>query len=276
MHPGEMGASVGAAAVGRGHPVAWASAGRSAASRRRAGDAGLVDAGDLPALLAGSAVVLSIVPPESALAVAEQVAGHGFGGIYVDANAVAPATAQRIGELVAAGGARFVDGGIIGNPVGSPGGTRLYLAGEPAATVAALFEGSGLAAVVLAGPPGAASALKCAYAGWTKGSAALVLAMRALARAAGVEQALLDECAGSLPDLAGRTDRAAASAAAKAWRWAGEMDQIAAAAAGHGLPGGFHQAAADLYRRIGPPADHPTDAVIDLITGPPAGPDSPG
>jgi 3-hydroxyisobutyrate dehydrogenase-like beta-hydroxyacid dehydrogenase len=267
LHPGQMGASIGAAAVGRGHEVRWASAGRSAASRERAERAGLTDAGVLNGLLAGAEAVLSIVPPDAAVAVAEQVAALGFAGSYLDANAVAPATARRIGAIVAGAGGRFVDGGIIGGPVGSPGGTRLYLAGEPAGGIAAVFDGSGLSVVVLPGPPGAASALKAAYAGWTKGSAALALAMRALARAEGVEAALVAECRDSVPDLAGRTDRAARAATAKGWRWAGEMDEIAAALAEHGLPAGFHQAAADLYRRVGPPAGHSTDAVLDLVAG---------
>jgi 3-hydroxyisobutyrate dehydrogenase-like beta-hydroxyacid dehydrogenase len=269
VHPGQMGASVGAAAVGSGHEVVWASAGRSAASRRRADDAGLVDAGSLAALLARVDLVLSVVPPEAAVAVAEQVAADGFAGTYVDANAVAPATARRIDGIIAGGsgtGGGFVDGAIIGGPVGSPGGTRLYLAGGPAAEVAAVFDGSGLEAIVLPGPPGAAAAVKAAYAGWTKGSAALVLALRALARAEGVEPALLAELSRSLPELPAQADRAARGAAAKAWRWAGEMDEIAAAFAADDLPAGFHQAAADIYRRVGPPATHTTDTVIDLIT----------
>jgi hypothetical protein len=88
-----------------------------------------------------------------------------------------------------------------------------------------------------------------AYASWTKGSAALLLAARALARAEGVESVLLEEWALSQPGLEKRWDAAAAAAAAKGWRWVGEMEQIAAAMAAAGLPGGFHQAAADMYRR---------------------------
>jgi 3-hydroxyisobutyrate dehydrogenase-like beta-hydroxyacid dehydrogenase len=270
LHPGQMGGSVGAAAVGVGHEVAWVSAGRGAASRQRAADAGLVDAGTLAGLLGRAELVVSVVPPEAALAVAEQVAALGYAGTYLDANAVAPATARRIGEVIAGRGGGFVDGAIIGGPVGSPGGTRLYLAGGPAAGVAACWAGSGLETIVLPGAPGAASAVKAAYAGWTKGTAALLLTLRALARAEDVEQPLLAECARSLPDLPARTDRAARGAAAKAWRWAGEMDEIAAALVARDLPAGFHQAAAELYRRVGGPADRGTDAVLDLITEPPA------
>jgi 3-hydroxyisobutyrate dehydrogenase-like beta-hydroxyacid dehydrogenase len=252
LQPGQMGASVGAAAASRGHEVCWASEGRSAATAARA--VAFVDVGSMAELTGRADVLLSIVPPDSALAVATAVAGYGYRGVYVDANAVAPRTSQRIGTVVSAAGASFVDGGIVGGPVGSPGGTRLYLAGGPLGTVASLFAGSGLEAVELAGPVGSASALKAAYAGWTKGTSALILAVRALARAEGVEEALLAEWQRSIPELPARADQAARSAASKGWRWAGEMDEIAAALAAHDLPAGFHQAAADVYRRVGPPA----------------------
>jgi len=87
-----------------------------------------------------------------------------------------------------------------------------------------------------------------AYASWTKGSAALLLAARALARAEGVEPALMEEWGLSQPGLEKRWDAADRSAAAKGWRWVGEMVQIAAAMAAAGLPEGFHQAAAQIYR----------------------------
>ena len=265
LHPGQMGASVGAAATTSGHEVVWASAGRSPASRQRAERAGLADAGSLADLLDRVEAVLSIVPPRAAVAVAEQVAGQGFAGTYVDANAVAPATARRIGQIVGGVGGSFVDGSIVGGPVGSPGGTRLYLAGGPAAALAAVFAGSGLEVVLLPGRPGAASALKAAYAGWTKSTAALAPTLRALARAEGVEEPLLAEYARSVPDLLELTDRAARSAAGKGWRWVGEMDEIATALTDHGLPAGFHQAAAEVYRRVGQPTTVTTDTVIDLV-----------
>jgi hypothetical protein len=91
--------------------------------------------------------------------------------------------------------------------------------------------------------------MKMAYGGWTKGSAALLLAMRALARAEGIEPALLEEWRISLPELLERSERAGKAAAAKGWRWAGEMHELAAALEDAGLPNGFGVAAADLYAR---------------------------
>src|SRR4051794_39964888 len=130
LHPGEMGAALGARLRERGHDVAWAGEGRSAATRARAEAAGLHDAGALDAVLAGSDVVVSVCPPHAALDVARAVAG--YGGVFVDANAVAPATAAAIGRLVEDGGARFVDGGIVGPPPQRAGTTRLYLSGAAA------------------------------------------------------------------------------------------------------------------------------------------------
>lgn len=257
--PGEMGAAVAAAVTAADARVVWASHGRSEDTRRRAAGAGLEDVGDLADLVAASDVLLSICPPHAAAEVAEEVAAHGFRGCYLDANAVAPDTARTIDATVARGGAAFVDGGIVGGPPRAAGTTRLYLAGDDARDVAALFGGGPLEAVVLAGDVPSASALKMAFAGWTKGSAALLLAVRALAAAEGVEDDLLAEWSRSLPDLTGRSDRAAASGARKGWRWIGEMDEIAASMEAAGLPGAFHAAAAEVYRRLAPLRDAPDE-----------------
>lgn len=232
LHPGEMGAAIGAALRTAGHEVLWASEGRSEATRERASD--FTDAGSLAAVVAGSDVVISVVPPHAAVALVESLPP--FSGIFVDANAIAPATAARVGAAVE----RFVDGGIVGGPPAP----RLYLSGAEAANVAALFAGSPVETELV----GNASALKCAYAGWTKGSGALLLAVREFARAEGVWDALVEEWARSQPQLSERLIGAERSAAAKGWRWVGEMEEIAAAFAADGLPPGFHEAAAEIYR----------------------------
>jgi 3-hydroxyisobutyrate dehydrogenase-like beta-hydroxyacid dehydrogenase len=250
LHPGEMGATVGAAAAAAGAAVAWASEGRSDATRRRAEAAGLSDAGTLERLLRASDAIFSVCPPHAAAAVADAVAARGFTGVFVDMNAIAPASARRIGEVVERAGAGFVDGGIIGPPVGTGAGTRLYLSGRDAERVAALFAGSALEALVVDERPGSASAVKACFASWTKGSAALLLDIRALARAEGVEAALLAEWARSRPGLAERSEPASSGADRKAWRWIGEMEQLAAAYRDAGLPDGFHLAAAEVYRRL--------------------------
>jgi 3-hydroxyisobutyrate dehydrogenase-like beta-hydroxyacid dehydrogenase len=250
VHPGEMGASVGAAARAAGAHVGWASAGRSEESRRRAAEAGLEDTGSLAELASVSDLIVSVCPPDSATSVAHSIAATGFAGIYLDANAVSTASAREVGAIVEKAGARFVDGGIIGPPAQRPGSTRLYLSGVEAATVAAAFEGGALEAVAIDTRAGAASALKMCYAAWTKGSAALLTAIRALAVAEDVEAALLEEWSLSQQGLEARSVAAARNNAFKAWRFAGEMREIAATFESSGLPGGFHGAAADIYERL--------------------------
>src|SRR5262249_23257181 len=192
------------------------------------------------------------------LDVARQVAGLGFRGSYVDANAIAPATAREVGGVITGAGARFVDGGIIGPPPRRPGSTRLYLSGDGAVGVARLFAASRLEAIPPAGPATAASALKMAYAAWTKGSHALLMAVRALALHEGVDAALLAEWGRSIPDLPQRSEQAVAANAAKAWRFVGEMEEIARTSGAPGLPGGFPQAAGEVYRRLAGWKDTPT------------------
>lgn len=243
LHPGEMGAAVGGALRARGETVLWVSAGRSPATAERAETAGFEDAGDVAELCRSCDILLSICPPHAALDVAREAAG--FTGLYVDANAISPETARRIAGLQM----RFVDGGIIGPPAAEPGSTRLYLSGAEAERVAALFSGTIVDARVVSAEPGAASALKAAYAGWTKGSAALLLTVRELARAEGVEASLLEEWRLSLPELEEQLAGAERSARRKAWRWIGEMEEIARGLDAQDLPAGFHEAAAEVFRR---------------------------
>lgn len=250
LHPGNMGATIGACAAASGARVLWASAQRSAASRKRAEEAGLIDASDLAAVVRQSDIVLSVCPPEFATGVAVSVAAQRFAGIYVDANAVSRATAEEIGKIVTKAGAAFVDGGIIGSPVKQAGTTRLYLSGEKAQEIAELFSGSMLDARAIGAIPGEASALKVAYAAWTKGTDALILAIRALAAHEGVDNALLQEWKISQPGLENKCLRAATVAAPKMWRYAGEMREIAEAFQAAGLPSGFHNAAAEVSERL--------------------------
>jgi hypothetical protein len=231
LHPGEMGSAVGRVLQANGHEVVWASEGRSDATRERART--FRDAGTVGALAAGAELILSICPPHGAVGVAASL--QGFDGPYVDANAISPMRAQEVAALHP----RFVDGGIVGGPPDEPG-TTLYLSGDDAPAVAALFEGSVLEARVV----NDASAVKMVYAAWSKGTAAMLLAIRDVARHYDVE----DEWRRATPELADRLVRAERSADAKGWRWIGEMEEIADTFAAAGEPDGFHRAAAEVYR----------------------------
>jgi 3-hydroxyisobutyrate dehydrogenase-like beta-hydroxyacid dehydrogenase len=249
LHPGEMGAAVGRCLSDAGYQVLWASDGRSDETAARATAAGLTDARTVRDLTARASVIISVCPPHAALDVAWAV--HGFRGLYLDANAISPDTAREVAKLITGSGGRYVDGGIIGGPPVPPGGsTRLYLSGEDAGQVQEMFAGTPLEPRIAAGSAMAASAVKMAYAAWTKGSAALLLTARALAEAEDVQDSLLAEWTLSQPTLADQAARSAWSAVTKGWRWVGEMEEIAQSMAAAGLPDGFHQAAAEVYRRV--------------------------
>jgi 3-hydroxyisobutyrate dehydrogenase-like beta-hydroxyacid dehydrogenase len=231
-----MGAAIGGALRAGGHDVIWAAEGRSEATRGRAN--GLRDVVTLEVVAGAAEVVFSICPPHAAVEVAGTL--HGFGGTYVDANAISPARALEVAALQPG----FVDGGIVGPPPRTAGDTRLYLSGEGAEEVALLFAGTIVEARVVAD----ASALKVVYAAWGKGTAALLLAIRDVARHYGVADALESEWRLSQPELFERLAAAERSAARKGWRWIGEMEEIADAFAAAGAPEGFHRAAAEVYR----------------------------
>jgi 3-hydroxyisobutyrate dehydrogenase-like beta-hydroxyacid dehydrogenase len=247
LHPGEMGSALGSTLRQRGHTVLWASSGRSDATAGRAASAGLVDVGSATAMASRSDVIVSACPPHAAAEVAESVSA--YQGVYLDANAISPASARTIASTIEGVGGRFVDGGIVGPPPRSRGTTRIYLSGASAPVLADLFTDSTVEAVVVSPDVGQASAVKMAYAAWTKGSAALLLAIRDLARSEDVESTLLEEWRTSLPELEEQSERAALSAATKGWRWVGEMEEIASTFAAADLPEGFHRAAAEVFRQ---------------------------
>jgi len=257
LHPGAMGSTIGGACS---VDVLWCSIGRSDATRSRADHHGLIAVESLDELVGRSDVIVSVCPPASAIDVADEVAALGFGGTYVDANAIAPSTAREIATRFE----HFVDGGIIGPPAVTVGTTRWYLSGDRSPEVAELWPAEPLEVRVIDGGAGAASALKMAYATWTKVASALLLDVRALARAEGVEDALLDEWAISQSGTAERAERTAAGVAPKAWRFVGEMHQIEKTFADAGLPAGFAAGAAELYERLAGFKDAP-DADLDAV-----------
>ncbi len=248
LHPGEMGAAVGACLMSRGVRVVWCSENRGAASCKRARQAGIEDLESLDRALETSDAVLSICIPSGAFEVARQVAARKFRGIYIDANAIAPAHSRAIGCMVEASGAGFVDGGIIGLPPTPNRITRLYLCGSKAPAIAPLFAGSQTEAILMAGPVGSASAIKVCYAAWNKGQTALLAIVRSLAKFEGVDEALLKEWNDTQPGVAAQSELIA-DRARKAWRWAGEMEEIAASFDAANLPSGF-LANAEIYRRL--------------------------
>lgn len=256
LHPGVMGAALGAALKPVAGAVIWADAGRTHATAKRAELADLVAVPDVAALARRCALIVSICPPHAALDVAEQVAAALDGiaaaerPLYLDANAVSPGTVRRIAGLL--GEEHVIDGAVIGPPAWERGQSVLWLSGAHAGEVAALFDGSPFEAKVLGDELGAASTLKACYALQSKALPTIWLQLAAAAERAGVADALRAELTRSGVDLDAQVAAVTAKADGKAWRWAGEMDEAADAFAALGLPDGVSRAAAETYRSAFP------------------------
>ena len=266
LHPGDMGISIAASAQNAGNEVYWASEGRSPATQARAAKYGLRDVNTLAKLCAECAIIVSVCPPHAAEEVAQQVLSTGFGGMYLDANAIAPQRAERIGAGMATAGVSFVDGGIIGGPAWTPGSTWLYLAGPQADQIAACFSAGPLETQVLGATIGKASALKMCFAAYTKGTTALLCAILATAEDLGVRRDLEQHWNRDDPHFADEVAQRARGVTAKAWRFAGEMEEIASTFREAGMPGEFHAAAAIVYRRLADFKDvRATPALEDVL-----------
>jgi 3-hydroxyisobutyrate dehydrogenase-like beta-hydroxyacid dehydrogenase len=250
LHPGEMGVSVAASARQSGNDVYWASQGRGEKTRLRAERQGLIDVGSISELCHSCEIILSVCPPHSAEEIAKSVLDHGFTGFYLDANAISPQRTSKIGRMMEANNVHFIDGGIIGGPAWKPNETWLYLSGTNAGVIAECFSGGLLETKIIGDEIGKASALKMCYAAYTKGTTALLSAILAAAESLGVRDELYQQWEMDDPGFPQRTHKRTTGVTAKAWRFEGEMHEIASTSRDAGLPGGFHEAAAEIYRRM--------------------------
>jgi 3-hydroxyisobutyrate dehydrogenase-like beta-hydroxyacid dehydrogenase len=250
LHPGEMGISVAASARNSGHTIFWVSEGRSPQTRQRAEAHSLVDAHSLAELCRTCSIIISVCPPHAAEVIAGQVLEQSFQGLYVDVNAISPQRTRRMAAILRERGIEFVDGGIIGGPAWKAGTTWLYLAGTEAQRIADCFSAGPLQTEIISEQIGKASALKMCYAAYTKGTTALLCAILAAAEGLEVRADLEHQWSRDESDFAEQAVQRVRGVTAKAWRFASEMDEIAATLAETGMPGGFHTAAADIYRRL--------------------------
>jgi len=257
LHPGAMGARVGGELVAAGHTVRWWSDGRSDRTHERAGIEGLTGVPDVAALVHGADVVLSVLPPQAALPVAEAVAETGFGGTYVDANPLSPGTLDKVRAVVEGAGATLVDAGIVGPPPADGHRTHLYLAGRPdlVAAFAGLLPGPRLVPVVVGERVGQASAAKQAYALVNKGRMVLAAMAAHLADAHGVGAVLAAEHGRRDAALLAELPELRAGLVEVGWRWAPELDELAAALADTGMDPAAVQGLADRLRAMSGPAD---------------------
>jgi putative dehydrogenase len=253
---GEMGAAVGRRLHGAGARVVTSLAGRSADSVARVRDAGVEVVNDDDSLVREASFVLSIVPPGVAVEIAKHLSGPISRAdeppVYVECNAISPATCRRICELFDA--TNFIDAGIIGGPpvagTQDPAkGPRFYASGRDAYLLTRLAD-FGLDVAILDGPIGAASGLKLSYAGLTKGFTALCATMLGAAEREGLTDALRAELARTQPNFLRYFDRFVPAMRPKAYRFVDEMRQIAEFVGSPDEGAAIYEGAALLYQRI--------------------------
>jgi 3-hydroxyisobutyrate dehydrogenase-like beta-hydroxyacid dehydrogenase len=248
-----MGTAMGTALARGGARVVATLAGRSERTRGLVGESSIELLDDLAAVVGEADVVLSIVPPEAAAAVADDVrrAAREVGRtpLYADLNAIAPATAAGIGSEMAADGIDVVDGSISGPPPRKPGTTRLYLSGPRAEEIAALPI-DGVDRIVVGADVGSASAVKMSTASVYKGSTALLVQALLAAHANGVLEHVLADLRSASPELVANLERRLGFAAAKSGRYVGEMREISATQAAAGLTPALFEAMAEVYESL--------------------------
>ena len=266
LSPGEMGHSVGRCLLKGGFDVATCLTGRSARTRSLSEAAGIRDVPDLDDLVRGADLVLALLVPDQAAPLAREVAASmertGAAPAYADCNAVSPATAREIGEIVSGAGGRFIDAGIIGGPPGADEKTRFYASG-PYETILTQLDGHGILVRPLGGEVGRASGIKMCYASVTKGTSALHAAALIAAETMDLSEELLTEFSESqsqrLKAMGGVN-----SLSAKAFRWIGEMREIAATYDQAGVTPHFHEGAAEIFRLIAEsPIGHERPETVD-------------
>ncbi len=250
--PGAMGAAVGRRLSDRGLKVLTSLSGRSKSSIARAAEAGMAAASDEE--IASADFVLSILPPGDALSLAQRLApaliASNAKPVYIDCNAINPATVERVAAVIAPTGCPFVDCGIIGPPPkGKDFSPRFYASGE-AAPRFALFRQYGLDVRLLEGSLSAASALKMSYAGITKGTQAIGAAMMLAATRAGSADALFEELSFSQKEMLAQFKQQLPMMPAKAYRWIAEMEEIAGFVGDDPAARELYEGAARFYRRI--------------------------
>ncbi|MCH8229520.1 MAG: NAD(P)-dependent oxidoreductase [Chloroflexi bacterium] len=252
MSPGDMGSGVGGVLKRNGLTVLTALDGRSEDTRERAAEQGIEDVGSLDDLVKASDLILSILVPSEARSfaqdVAEAIVRTDADVAVADCNAISPATGIKIDEIITAAGGRFIDAGIIGGSPRTGAVPRIYASGEHASVLAEL-DGKGIKVPVLNGPVGRASGLKMCYAAITKGTAALYASTLMTAKSLGLYEDLIREMQGSQASTLAAMD-GVKSISARAFRWIGEMEEIAATFEDAGATPKIHLGAAETFQQI--------------------------
>ena len=253
LSPGDMGHAVGRALGEHGLDVITCLEGRSQRTRELASQGNFRDVPTLPEMVSQADLILSILVPDRAVGVAQQVAEAmrkaGVSRPFADCNAVSPQTAERMDTIIGEAGGHYIDGGIIGGPPGRGAPPRFYASGDQAAILSEL-DGKGIDVRNIGGAAGRASGIKMCYAAMTKGTSTLYMALLTAAEALGLSDELRAEFTSSQPDVLRRMEGSIPRLAPNAHRWIGEMEEIAATFEHVGVTSGFHKGAAEMYRLL--------------------------
>ena len=253
LSPGDMGSGVGFALGQNDIDVITCLRGRSNRTRQLAAEAHFRDIPTLGLLVEQADLILSILVPDQAVTVAQQVAAamrsSGKHAVYAECNAVSPQTTRKIESIITEAGGQYVDGGIIG---GSPTrGTppRFYVSGEYTDVVAGL-DGKGITVKPIGKEVGRASGIKMCYAALTKGTSTLQSALLSAAESMNLTDELIAEFEFSQPDALRQMNNGISRLPPNAHRWIGEMLEIASTFEHLGVTPSFHQGAAEMYRLL--------------------------
>ena len=253
LSPGDMGHAVGHALKESGLDVITCLTGRSERTRMLAEKAHMRGVPSLDEMVEEADLVLSILVPAEAMNVARGVGDAlrttGSDALFADCNATSPQTSASIDAVITEAGGRFIDASIIGGPPGRGAPPRFYVSG-PHATVMSDLDGRGIAVRNMGNTVGRASAIKMCYAALTKGTSALFTALLTAAEAMGVSEELCAEFMSSQPDAYGHMEGQVPRLPANAFRWIGEMEEIAAAFEHVGVTPYFHRGAAEVFRLL--------------------------
>ena len=256
LSPGSMGSAVGQVLRESGYDVVTNLDGRSERTRALAEEAGFRAVSGIDSIVEEADLVMSILVPSEAISVAREAAAAmkrtGASPAYADCNAVSPDTARELGGIIEAAGGRFIDAGIIGGPPGSGSPPRFYASGPHEAVIGEL-DGKGIIVPLLGGDVGRASAIKMCYASLTKGVSALQTAALVAAYRLGLSSELEEEMSSSQANVLAQM-QSVIGLPGKAFRWVGEMEEIAATFESVGVTGNFHHGAAEIFRMV---ADSP-------------------
>jgi 3-hydroxyisobutyrate dehydrogenase-like beta-hydroxyacid dehydrogenase len=232
LYPGEMGAALGRLLRSDGLRVVTTLQDRSPRTQTLSRDTGLEELGSLAAVVRTADVLLSLVPPTAAVAVAcqcrellaEQPA-RSTRRIYVDLNSISPVTAGQIAEVLAAAPVDFVNGAISGSAAYLTSRGVVYLSGPRAARVAELLP-KAVAVQVLGDVPGQASAMRMLLSGLAKGVVALFVEMALAARQADILEPLLTAYQTSYPGILEVVERSLPTFPRHAVRRGQEMAEV--------------------------------------------------